>query len=124
MKYLFTTLISIFCLLLTVTACDDNEENINYTTLTVEIDAASTEFLDISTGVMTPAMWVREENKSDWKAWSQSSIEGYTYEEGYYTKAEIMKKIDNKRVGSDGGRSSYKLLKILEKKVSESAIIE
>lgn len=116
MKNLFPRLILILCLSLTITACDD--DNITYTTLTVEIDGTPKDCCTLS-GSIVPGMWVKEGEKGDWRLWPQSEIEGFTYEEGYCTKAKIRKKTDWSECGglSHGGKVNYyKLLKVLEKK--------
>ena len=88
--------------------------------MTIEIDSEPVIFYDIVTKE-EPGMWVREEGKKNWNKWPQDRIEGFSFEEGYYTKLQIIKRIDHKYDGYDGGIStSYQLQKILEKKPSES----
>ena len=88
--------------------------------MTIEIDSEPVIFYDIVTKE-EPGMWVREEGKKKWEKWPQDRIEGFSFEEGYYTKLQIIKKIDHNYDGYDGGvPKSYQLQKILEKKPSES----
>lgn len=92
-----------------------------YATLTVEIDSESTEFYNFINSQLTLGMWVREEGKKEWDLWPQTDINGYIFEEGYYTRAEITRIIDKKKLGYDGGSAdSYNLIRILEKRKSES----
>ncbi|MBQ0057067.1 MAG: DUF4377 domain-containing protein [Bacteroidales bacterium] len=103
-----------------VTSCNDDEE-VTYTKLTVEIDSEQCEYFNINTGSRQPGMWVTEAGKNNWKEWSQTAIEGFTFEEGYYTKLLINKRTDNKQNGIDGASSNaYQLLKLIEKTESES----
>ena len=86
----------------------------------VEIDSESN-LVFVLTGSLEPGMWVREEGKKNWEKWPQWRIKGFSFEEGYYTKLQIIKKIDHNYDGYDGGvPKSYQLQKILEKKPSES----
>ena len=98
--------------------CDDDK--IEVIKMTIEIDSEPVIFYDIVTKE-EPGMWVREEGKKKWEKWPQDRIEGFSFEEGYYTKLQIIKKIDHNYDGYDGGvPKSYQLQKILEKKPSES----
>lgn len=79
--------------------------------------------INISTAGSMPGMWVTEEGKNNWRVWSQKKIQGFTFEEGYYTKVMVQKKTQTPNLDMLGGDSSstkYILLKILEKKESAS----
>ena len=102
-----------------ISSCSDDDD-VETSTMIVEIDSESNLFNDL-TGSLEPGMWVREEGKKNWEKWPQYRIEGFSFEEGYYTKLQIIKKIDHNYDGYDGGvPKSYQLQKILEKKPSES----
>ena len=102
-----------------ISSCSDDDD-VETSTMIVEIDSESNLFFDL-TGSWEPGMWVREEGKKNWEKWPQYRTEGFSFEEGYYTKLQIIKKIDHNYDGYDGGSStSYQLQKILEKKPSES----
>ena len=114
-------IISILLALFTfaISSCSDDDD-VETSTMIVEIDSESNLFHD-NTGSLEPGMWVREEGKKNWEKWPQYRIEGFSFEEGYYTKLQIIKKIDHNYDGYDGGvPKSYQLQKILEKKPSES----
>lgn len=115
----FFKLISILFFVFALSACEDD---FIYATLTVEIDSESTEFVNPINGrPHTLGMWVREEGKKEWELFTQTEINGYIFEEGYYTRAEITRIIDKKKLGYDGGSAaSYNLIRILEKRKSES----
>lgn len=111
-------LIPILCFVFALSACEDD---FIYATLTVEIDSEPTEFYNPINSQLTLGMWVREEGKKEWDLWPQTEINGYIFEEGYYTRAEITRIIDKKKLGYDGGSAdSYNLIRILEKRKSES----
>ena len=102
-----------------ISSCSDDDK-IEVIKMTIEIDSEPVIFYDIVTKE-EPGMWVREEGKKNWNKWPQKRIEGFSFEEGYYTKLQIIKKIDHNYDGYDGGvPKSYQLQKILEKKPSES----
>ena len=115
---LFVSVATVLFILLLASCSDDDD--VETSTMIVEIDSESNLFHD-NTGSLEPGMWVREEGKKNWEKWPQYRIEGFSFEEGYYTKLQIIKKIDHNYDGYDGGSStSYQLQKILEKKPSES----
>ena len=102
-----------------ISSCSDDDK-IEVIKMTIEIDSEPVIFYDVVTKE-EPGMWVREEGKKNWEKWPQYRIEGFSFEEGYYTKLQIIKKIDHNYDGYDGGvPKSYQLQKILEKKPSES----
>ena len=102
-----------------ISSCSDDDK-IEVIKMTIEIDSEPVIFYDIVTKE-EPGMWVREEGKKNWEKWPQWRIKGFSFEEGYYTKLQIIKKIDHNYDGYDGGvPKSYQLQKILEKKPSES----
>ena len=102
-----------------ISSCSDDDK-IEVIKMTIEIDSEPVIFYDIVTKE-EPGMWVREEGKKNWNKWPQDRIKGFSFEEGYYTKLQIIKKIDHNYDGYDGGvPKSYQLQKILEKKPSES----
>lgn len=102
-----------------ISSCSDDDK-IEVIKMTIEIDSEPVIFYDIVTKE-EPGMWVREEGKKNWEKWPQWRIKGFSFEEGYYTKLQIIKKIDHRLEGQDGGDpDSYQLQKILEKKPSES----
>ena len=102
-----------------ISSCSDDDD-VETSTMIVEIDSESNLLHDL-TGSWEPGMWVREEGKKNWEKWPQKRIKGFSFEEGYYTKLQIIKKIDHNYDGYDGGvPKSYQLQKILEKKPSES----
>ena len=102
-----------------ISSCSDDDK-IEVIKMTIEIDSEPVIFYDIVTKE-EPGMWVREEGKKKWEKWPQDRIEGFSFEEGYYTKLQIIKKIDHNYDGYDGGvPKSYQLQKLLEKKPSES----
>ena len=102
-----------------ISSCSDDDD-VETSTMIVEIDSESNLLHDL-TGSWEPGMWVREEGKKNWEKWPQERIKGFSFEEGYYTKLQIIKKIDHNYDGYDGGvPKSYQLQKILEKKPSES----
>lgn len=102
-----------------ISSCSDDDD-VETSTMIVEIDSEPVIFYDIVTKE-EPGMWVREEGKKNWEKWPQKRIKGFSFEEGYYTKLQIIKKIDHNYDGYDGGvPKSYQLQKILEKKPSES----
>ena len=114
-------IISILLALFTfaISSCSDDDD-VETSTMIVEIDSESN-LVFVLTGSLEPGMWVREEGKKNWEKWPQWRIKGFSFEEGYYTKLQIIKKIDHNYDGYDGGSStSYQLQKILEKKPSES----
>ena len=102
-----------------ISSCSDDDK-IEVIKMTIEIDSEPVIFYDIVTKE-EPGMWVREEGKKKWEKWPQDRIEGFSFEEGYYTKLQIIKKFDHRQEGQNGGSPiSYQLQKILEKKPSES----
>ena len=115
----FITSILLALFTFAISSCSDDDK-IEVVNMIVEIDSEPVIFYDIVTKE-EPGMWVREEGKKKWEKWPQDRIEGFSFEEGYYTKLQIIKKIDHNYDGYDGGvPKSYQLQKILEKKPSES----
>ena len=119
--FYFITSILLALFTFAISSCSDDDK-IEVVNMIVEIDSEPVIFYDIVTKE-EPGMWVREEGKKKWEKWPQYRIEGFSFEEGYYTKLQIIKKIDHSYDNEyvDGGSStSYQLQKILEKKPSES----
>ena len=117
--FYFVTTILLALFTFAISSCSDDDD-VETSTMIVEIDSESN-LVYVTTGSLEPGMWVREEGKKNWEKWPQWRIEGFSFEEGYYTKLQIIKKIDHRLEGQDGGGStSYQLQKILEKKPSES----
>ena len=117
--FYFITSILIALFTFAISSCSDDDK-IEVVNMIVEIDSEPVIFYDIVTKE-EPGMWVREEGKKKWEKWPQDRIEGFSFEEGYYTKLQIIKKIDHNYDGYEGGvPKSYQLQKILEKKPSES----
>ena len=117
--FYFITSILLALFTFAISSCSDDDK-IEVIKMTIEIDSEPVIFYDIVTKE-EPGMWVREEGKKNWGKWPQWRIKGFSFEEGYYTKLQIIKKIDHNYDGYDGGSStSYQLQKILEKKPSES----
>ena len=117
--FYFITSILLALFTFVISSCSDDDK-IEVIKMTIEIDSEPVIFYDIVTKE-EPGMWVREEGKKNWEKWPQYRIEGFSFEEGYYTKLQIIKKIDHRLEGQDGGDpDSYQLQKILEKKPSES----
>ena len=119
--FYFITSILLALFTFAISSCSDDDK-IEVINMIVEIDSEPVIFYDVVTKE-EPGMWVREEGKKNWDKWPQDRIEGFSFEEGYYTKLQIIKKIDHSYDNEyvDGGSStSYQLQKILEKKPSES----
>lgn len=117
--FYFITSILLALFTFVISSCSDDDK-IEVIKMTIEIDSEPVIFYDVVTKE-EPGMWVREEGKKQWEKWPQDRIEGFSFEEGYYTKLQIIKKIDHNYDGYDGGvPKSYQLQKILEKKPSES----
>ena len=117
--FYFITSILLALFTFAISSCSDDDD-VETSTMIVEIDSESN-LVFVLTGSLEPGMWVREEGKKNWEKWPQWRIKGFSFEEGYYTKLQIIKRIDHKYDGYDGGIStSYQLQKILEKKPSES----
>ena len=117
--FYFITSILLALFTFAISSCSDDDK-IEVVNMIVEIDSEPVIFYDIVTKE-EPGMWVREEGKKNWKKWPQDRIEGFSFEEGYYTKLQIIKKFDHRQEGQNGGSPiSYQLQKILEKKPSES----
>ena len=117
--FYFITSILIALFTFAISSCSDDDK-IEVVNMIVEIDSEPVIFYDIVTKE-EPGMWVREEGKKNWNKWPQDRIKGFSFEEGYYTKLQIIKKFDHRLEGQDGGSPiSYQLQKILEKKPSES----
>lgn len=117
--FYFITSILLALFTFAISSCSDDDD-VETSTMIVEIDSESN-LVFVLTGSLEPGMWVREEGKKKWEKWPQDRIEGFSFEEGYYTKLQIIKKIDHNYDGYDGGvPKSYQLQKILEKKPSES----
>ena len=117
--FYFITSILLALFTFVISSCSDDDD-VETSTMIVEIDSESN-LVFVLTGSLEPGMWVREEGKKNWEKWPQYRIEGFSFEEGYYTKLQIIKKIDHRLEGQDGGDpDSYQLQKILEKKPSES----
>ena len=119
--FYFITSILLALFTFAISSCSDDDK-IEVVNMIVEIDSEPVIFYDIVTKE-EPGMWVREEGKKNWNKWPQDRIKGFSFEEGYYTKLQIIKKIDHSYDNEyvDGGSStSYQLQKILEKKPSES----
>ena len=117
--FYFITSILLALFTFVISSCSDDDK-IEVIKMTIEIDSEPVIFYDIVTKE-EPGMWVREEGKKKWEKWPQDRIEGFSFEEGYYTKLQIIKRIDHNYDGYDGGvPKSYQLQKILEKKPSES----
>ena len=119
--FYFITSILLALFTFAISSCSDDDK-IEVVNMIVEIDSEPVIFYDIVTKE-EPGMWVREEGKKKWEKWPQDRIEGFSFEEGYYTKLQIIKKIDHRYDNEyvDGGiPDSYQLQKILEKKPSES----
>ena len=115
--FIISILLALFTFV--ISSCSDDDK-IEVIKMTIEIDSEPVIFYDIVTKE-EPGMWVREEGKKNWNKWPQDRIKGFSFEEGYYTKLQIIKKIDHNYDGYDGGvPKSYQLQKILEKKPSES----
>ena len=117
--FYFITSILLVLFTFAISSCSDDDD-VETSTMIVEIDSESN-LVFVLTGSLEPGMWVREEGKKNWEKWPQYRIKGFSFEEGYYTKLQIIKKIDHNYDGYDGGvPKSYQLQKILEKKPSES----
>lgn len=117
--FYFITSILLALFTFAISSCSDDDK-IEVVNMIVEIDSEPVIFYDIVTKE-EPGMWVREEGKKNWNKWPQDRIKGFSFEEGYYTKLQIIKKIDHNYDGYDGGSPiSYQLQKILEKIPSES----
>ena len=117
--FYFITSILLALFTFAISSCSDDDK-IEVIKMTIEIDSEPVIFYDIVTKE-EPGMWVREEGKKKWEKWPQDRIEGFSFEEGYYTKLQIIKKFDHRQEGQNGGFPiSYQLQKILEKKPSES----
>ena len=117
--FYFITSILLALFTFAISSCSDDDD-VETSTMIVEIDSESN-LVFVLTGSLEPGMWVREEGKKNWEKWPQYRIKGFSFEEGYYTKLQIIKKIDHRLEGQDGGDpDSYQLQKILEKKPSES----
>lgn len=117
--FYFITSILLALFTFVISSCSDDDK-IEVIKMTIEIDSEPVIFYDVVTKE-EPGMWVREEGKKNWEKWPQKRIKGFSFEEGYYTKLQIIKKIDHRLEGQDGGDpDSYQLQKILEKKPSES----
>ena len=117
--FYFITSILLALFTFAISSCSDDDK-IEVVNMIVEIDSEPVIFYDIVTKE-EPGMWVREEGKKNWNKWPQKRIKGFSFEEGYYTKLQIIKKIDHNYDGYDGGSPiSYQLQKILEKIPSES----
>ena len=115
----FITSILLALFTFAISSCSDDDK-IEVIKMTIEIDSEPVIFYDIVTKE-EPGMWVREEGKKKWEKWPQDRIEGFSFEEGYYTKLQIIKKFDHRQEGQNGGSPiSYQLQKILEKIPSES----
>ena len=117
--FYFITSILLALFTFAISSCSDDDK-IEVIKMTIEIDSEPVIFYDIVTKE-EPGMWVREEGKKKWEKWPQDRIEGFSFEEGYYTKLQIIKKFDHRQEGQNGGSPiSYQLQKILEKIPSES----
>lgn len=119
--FYFITSILLALFTFAISSCSDDDK-IEVVNMIVEIDSEPVIFYDIVTKE-EPGMWVREEGKKNWEKWPQYRIEGFSFEEGYYTKLQIIKKIDHSydnEYVNGGSPISYQLQKILEKKPSES----
>ena len=117
--FYFITSILLALFTFAISSCSDDDK-IEVIKMTIEIDSEPVIFYDIVTKE-EPGMWVREEGKKNWNKWPQKRIKGFSFEEGYYTKLQIIKKFDHRQEGQNGGSPiSYQLQKILEKKPSES----
>ena len=117
--FYFITSILLALFTFAISSCSDDDD-VETSTMIVEIDSEPVIFYDIVTKE-EPGMWVREEGKKNWEKWPQDRIEGFSFEEGYYTKLQIIKEFDHRLEGQDGGSPiSYQLQKILEKIPSES----
>ena len=117
--FYFITSILLALFTFVISSCSDDDK-IEVIKMTIEIDSEPVIFYDVVTKE-EPGMWVREEGKKNWNKWPQKRIKGFSFEEGYYTKLQIIKKIDHNYDGYDGGSPiSYQLQKILEKIPSES----
>lgn len=117
--FYFITSILLALFTFAISSCSDDDK-IEVVNMIVEIDSEPVIFYDIVTKE-EPGMWVREEGKKNWNKWPQDRIKGFSFEEGYYTKLQIIKKIDHRLEGQNGGSPiSYQLQKILEKIPSES----
>ena len=117
--FYFITSILLALFTFVISSCSDDDK-IEVIKMTIEIDSEPVIFYDVVTKE-EPGMWVREEGKKNWEKWPQKRIKGFSFEEGYYTKLQIIKKFDHRQEGQDGGSPiSYQLQKILEKKPSES----
>ena len=117
--FYFITSILLALFTFAISSCSDDDK-IEVVNMIVEIDSEPVIFYDVVTKE-EPGMWVREEGKKNWEKWPQKRIKGFSFEEGYYTKLQIIKKFDHRLEGQNGGSPiSYQLQKILEKKPSES----
>ena len=117
--FYFITSILLALFTFAISSCSDDDK-IEVVNMIVEIDSEPVIFYDIVTKE-EPGMWVREEGKKNWNKWPQDRIKGFSFEEGYYTKLQIIKKFDHRLEGQNGGSPiSYQLQKILEKIPSES----
>ena len=119
--FYFITSILLALFTFAISSCSDDDK-IEVVNMIVEIDSEPVIFYDVVTKE-EPGMWVREEGKKNWEKWPQYRIEGFSFEEGYYTKLQIIKKIDHSydnEYVNGGSSTSYQLQKILEKKPSES----
>ena len=119
--FYFITSILLALFTFAISSCSDDDK-IEVVNMIVEIDSEPVIFYDIVTKE-EPGMWVREEGKKNWNKWPQDRIKGFSFEEGYYTKLQIIKKIDHSydnEYVNGGSPISYQLQKILEKIPSES----
>ena len=117
--FYFITSILLALFTFAISSCSDDDD-VETSTMIVEIDSEPVIFYDIVTKE-EPGMWVREEGKKNWNKWPQDRIKGFSFEDVYYTKLQIIKQIEHNYDSCDSGSStSYQLQKILEKKPSES----
>ena len=85
--FYFITSILLALFTFVISSCSDDDK-IEVIKMTIEIDSEPVIFYDIVTKE-EPGMWVREEGKKNWEKWPQYRIEGFSFEEGYYTKLQI-----------------------------------
>lgn len=119
-KHLINILSCLFVLSMTVilSSCSKDDDEYDIKEIVMEIDSEADIYTDIVDHTTVPGMWIKTEGYRSWYIYPQNLIEGFDFEEGYYCKLLVEQKTIKEELY--GASPSYRLLKVMEKKASES----
>lgn len=94
--YFAALVLFVFSACMTFTSCssDDDDDTFHISYVIVEVDSKACTHYGLSTPLTPkPGMMIRYEGNDWWENTYQSRIDGFTFEEGYYHRLKVRKKI-------------------------------